>query len=78
MISGIREKTVVGEGGKIEISSPELAAGTEIEVIVIVLEEERDATEYLLSAEANRQHLEQAVRDAENPEKLIYLDIENL
>lgn len=77
MISGIREKTVVKEGGKIEISSPELPTGTQVEVIVLV-EEEQDETEYLLSSEANRRHLEQAMSDAENPEKLIYIDIENL
>jgi len=77
MISGIREKTVVKEGGKIEISSPDLPDGAQVEVIVLV-EEEQDTTEYLLSTEANRKHLEQAMRDAENPEKLIYVDIENL
>lgn len=76
MISGIREKTVVKEGGKIEISSPDLPDGAQVEVIVLV--EEKDTTEYLLSSEANRKHLEQAMRDAENPEKLIYIDIENL
>lgn len=78
MISGIREKTVVKEGGKIEILSSDLPIGTAVEVIVLVEEAEQDTTEYLLSTEANRRHLEQALRDAENPEKLIYIDIENL
>ncbi len=77
MISGIREKTVVKEGGKIEISSPDLPIGAQVEVIVLV-EKEQDETEYLLSTEANRRHLEQARRDAENPENLVYIDIENL
>ena len=77
MISGIKEKTVVKEGGKIEISSSELPIGAQVWVIVFV-EEEQDETGYLLSSEANRKHLEQAMRDAENPEKLIYVDIENL
>lgn len=76
MITEIREKTVVKEGGKIEISSPDLPIGTEVEVVVLV--GKQDTTEYLLSSEANRRHLEQAMRDAENPEKLIYIDIENL
>jgi antitoxin YefM len=75
MISGIREKTVVKEGGKIEISSPDLPIGTEVEVIVLV--EEQDATEYLLSTEANRRHLEQALKDLENPENLIYVNLED-
>lgn len=77
MITGIREKTVVKEGGKIEISSPDLPIGMTVEVIVLV-EEEQDETEYLLSTEANRHHLEQSMRDAENPEKLVYIDVENL
>jgi hypothetical protein len=44
MISAIREKTVVKEGGKIEIWLPELPVGTKVEVIVLV-EEEQDETE---------------------------------
>jgi antitoxin YefM len=77
MITGIREKTFVKEGGKIEISSSDLPIGTQVEVIVLI-EEERDSTEYLLSTEANRRHLEEAMQDAQNPEKLIYVDIDNL
>jgi antitoxin YefM len=77
MLTGIREKAIVGEGGKIEITSPDLPIGTEVEVIVLV-EEEMDATEYLLSTEANRRHLEQALLDAKDPDKRIYVDIENL
>jgi len=75
MITGIREKTIVKEGGKVEIFSSDLPIGTEVEVIVPV---EEDTTKYLLSTEANRRHLEESRQDAENPEKLIYVDIENL
>ena len=78
MLTGIREKTVVKENGMVEISAPDLPTGTKVEVIVLVEEEEMDATEYLLSTEANRRHLEQAMLDAEDPEKRIYVDIENL
>ncbi len=78
MITGIREKTIVREGGKIEISSPDLPIGAEVEVIVLVEGEEQDTTEYLLSTEANREHLMKALRDAENSENLIYVDVENL
>jgi antitoxin YefM len=77
MITGIREKTFVKEGGKIEISSSDLPIGTQVEVIVF-FGEERDSTEYLLSTEANRRHLKEAMQDAQNPEKLIYVDIDNL
>ena len=62
----------------VEISAPDLPVGTEVEVIVLVEEEEMDTTEYLLSTEANRQHLEQSIRDAEDPKKRIYVDIENI
>jgi antitoxin YefM len=78
MLTGIREKTVVKENGMVEISAPDLPIGTAVEVIVLVEEEEIDTTEYLLSTEANRKHLERAMRDAEDPEKRIYVDIENL
>ncbi len=77
MLTGIRERTIVKENGKVEISAPDLAIGTEVEVIVLV-DEEMDETEYLLSTEANREHLERAMRDAEDPTKRIYVDIENL
>ncbi len=79
MLTGIREKTIVKENGMVEISAPELAVGTQVEVIVLVEEkEEMDTTEYLLSTEANREHLFQSMRDAKNPEKLIYVDIDDL
>ena len=78
MLTGIREKAVVNENGKVEVSAPDLPVGTEVEVIILVEEEEMDETEYLLSTEANRKHLEQALRDAEDPTKRIYIDIENL
>jgi antitoxin YefM len=74
MIAGIRQKAVVGEGGKIELSSPELPSGMLVEVIVLVEPEERDATEYLLSTEANRNHLLKAVQDLGDPSCYIYVD----
>ncbi len=77
MITGIREKTVVKENGMVEISAHDLPVGTEVEVIVLI-EKDIDETKYLLSTEANRKHLEQAMRDADDPTKRIYIDIENL
>lgn len=78
MLTGIREKTVVKENGTVEISALDLPVGTQVEVIVLVEEEEMDTTEYLLSSEANRKHLEQSIRDAEDPTKRIYVDTESL
>jgi len=77
MITGIREKTVVKEGGRIEILSPDLPIGTTVEVIVLV-EDEQDATEYLLSTEANRKYLEEALEELKHPEKFIRLNPEDL
>ncbi len=72
MLTGIRQKTVVGEGGKIEFLSPELPSGMLVEVIVLVEPEEQDTTEYLLSTEANRHHLLQALQDLNDPSCYIY------
>ncbi len=76
MITGIREKTIVKENGMVEVSAPDLPIGTEVEVIVWVEEEEQDTTEYLLSTEANREHLEKALEDLKHPDRLIYIDME--
>jgi antitoxin YefM len=77
MITGIREKTVVKENGMVEVSAIDLPTGTQVEVIVLV-EDEQDTTEYLLSTEANRKYLEQALEDLKHPEKFIQVDIEKL
>ena len=74
MITGIRQKTIVGEGGKIEFLSPELPSGMLVEVIVLVEPEKQDATDYLLSTEANRNHLLQALQDLNDPSCHIYVD----
>jgi antitoxin YefM len=74
MLTGIRQKTVVGEGGKIEFLSPELSSGMLVEVIVLIEPEEQDTTEYLLSKEANRNHLLQALQDLDDPPCYIYVD----
>jgi predicted DNA-binding antitoxin AbrB/MazE fold protein len=80
MLTEIREKSVVN-GGRIALPPLDLPDGTEVEVIVLVdkeQENEMDTTEYLLSTEANRKHLEQSIRDASDPDKLIYVDIDKL
>ena len=74
MITGIRQKAVVGEGGKIEIVSSELPSGVLVEVIVLVEPVEQDTTEYLLSTEANRNHLLEALQDLEKPSTYVYVD----
>ena len=79
MLTEIKGKTVVKENGTVEISTPDLPAGTEVEFVVFAEdEEEMDETEYLLSTEANRKHLEQALEDLEHPENFIRVDIDEL
>jgi antitoxin YefM len=81
VLSGIRRQIVVGEDGKIEIQSSELAVGTVVEVIVLVEQNQletatsqstpEDTTEYLLSTEANRHRLMTAIQDIKTKTNLI-------
>lgn len=73
MIQGLRKNIIVNEEGRIEIQSPELHRGNKVEVIVLVIPEE-DTTEYLLSTEANRLHLNKAMQQLEKQSDLIYVD----
>jgi antitoxin YefM len=75
LITGIRKTATVKKGGKIEITSPELPSGTKVEVLILVKLPEPDATAYLLSGEANRRHLLQALQDLHNPNSRIPIDI---
>ncbi len=72
MIQSIRQHTHVGRGGTIAIHSPELPEGMSVEVIVL-LEPEQDTTEYLLSTDANRQHLQEALEHIEQRQHLIVM-----
>lgn len=70
LVTGIREKTVVRPGGRIEISSDELAEGTEVEVVVLI-EKGMDETEYLLSTDANRERMYEALEELKQPENFV-------
>jgi antitoxin YefM len=63
MVSAIKQYGVVGKQGKIELSA-DLPQGTKVEIIILV--EEQDETEYLLSNEANRHHLMKAINNIDN------------
>jgi antitoxin YefM len=76
MITAIREHTVV-RNGIIQIPETDLPDGTEVEVIVLV-GEDTDATDYLLSTDANREQLERAIEDAKDPLQRTYVDVNEL
>jgi antitoxin YefM len=78
VISGIRQRVIVGEGGTIEVLAPDLPKGTTVEVIVFIEPEERDTTDYLLSTEANRRHLLQALEDLEDRSRYTHVDADDL
>lgn len=70
MITAIREHAVVKNGG-IVIPETDLPDGTEVEILVLV-GKDMDETEYLLSSEANKEHLFRSIKEArEQPERLI-------
>jgi antitoxin YefM len=78
MINGIKQHGVVGKNGRIEIES-ELPEGTAVEIIVLVesaasaVPDMSDETHYLLSTEANRQQLLEAIESANAPENLVVI-----
>ena len=71
MIKAINQKGIVDKDGKIEIQSLELQQGTEVEVIILIPSPETDTTEYLLSTEANKQELLEAIERVDKQEGLI-------
>ena len=79
MLSGIKQQSIVGKDGKIEIQAPELPEGTAVEVIVLVAHSESDPgdlTSYLLSTEANRSQLLEALHQVETQENRIVIEPE--
>jgi antitoxin YefM len=73
MISGIKQRGIVGKDGKVEISTSELPEATVVEIIVLVEPPEPDETTYLLSTDTNRAKLLQALERAENPDNQIVI-----
>ncbi|MEG4026691.1 MULTISPECIES: hypothetical protein [unclassified Microcoleus] len=86
MLSSIKQQVVVGTDGQIEIQTSELIEGTVVEVIVLVEQDgvetntspsiSQDATEYLLSTEANRYQLMTAIQNIEAKTNLVSFTFE--
>lgn len=76
MLSGIKQKAIVGRDGKIELSTTEFEEGTVVEVIVFAEPQiEEDATTYLLKSEANKKRLLEAIENVKKG-NLIYVDLD--
>lgn len=76
MIGTIRGKALVENGGKVVISTPQLVDGSEVEFFLLVDDEdEMDATDYLLSTQANRERMELMLEELKHPENFIPLDM---
>ncbi|HLO83479.1 MAG TPA: hypothetical protein VK203_00515 [Nostocaceae cyanobacterium] len=76
MLTGIKQKAVVGKNGKIELLATELTEGTIVEVIVLVeTQNQEEETSYLLKSEANKKHLVKALENVEQG-NLIYIDLD--
>jgi antitoxin YefM len=73
MISGIKQQSIVGKNGKIEIPSIDLPEGTIVEVIILVESPTIDETDYLLSTPANKDHLLQSLESIKNSNNLIVI-----
>ncbi|MCB8750632.1 hypothetical protein L2E71_07900 [Planktothrix agardhii 1032] len=70
----LKYKTTI-KNGKLDLPSLDLPEGTVIEAILLIGKStETDETDYLLSTEANRHHLKEAVESLKHPENYIYVD----
>ena len=74
MITAIKEKSAI-HGGRIALEPLDYPDGPKVGVIVLVEEDEMDATDYLLSTEANRERMEQVLDESQHTENFIPLDI---
>jgi antitoxin YefM len=74
MVTAIKQMGTVGKDGKIELYTPELLEGTQVEIILLV--NSQDETEYLLSTSANRKILLDAVSNIEKGESLVTISAE--
>ena len=76
MVDTIRQKTIVGKNGKIELSQTQLKEGTSVEVIIFTDSvSAEDETSYLLKSEANKKHLLESIENVKQG-KIISVDLD--
>lgn len=67
--------TTTIKGGQLDLPPLDLPEGTIVEAILLIQEPNAiDETEYLLSTEANRQHLRESLELLKNRDNYIYVD----
>ena len=73
-MNALKYKTIIKDG-QLDLPPLDLPEGTVVEAILLIKEStETNETDYLLSTEANRQHLKEAVELLKNPDNYIYVD----
>ena len=73
-MNALKYKTIIKDG-QLDLPSLDLPEGTVVEAILLIQEPtEMDETDYLLSTEANRQNLKEALESLKNPDNYIYVD----
>jgi antitoxin YefM len=82
MLNGIKQKAIVGKDGRVELPTTELQEGTIVEVIILVEQVKpvkqivcEDETTYLLSSEANKNRLFNAIENVEKG-NITYVDVD--
>ena len=72
-MKAVKTKAIVNKQGTIELSDMDIPEGTEVEIIVLVPNSEIDTTEYLLSTEANKTELLEAIERVKNQENMVVI-----
>ncbi|MFM7572845.1 MAG: hypothetical protein ACKO4S_06860 [Snowella sp.] len=77
-MNALKYRTTI-KNGQLDLPNLDLPEGTVIEAILLMVESsEGDETDYLLSTEANRQYLKEAIESLKNPQNYIYVNSADL
>ncbi|MFM7439380.1 MAG: hypothetical protein ACKO2V_12375 [Snowella sp.] len=77
-MNALKYRTTI-KNGQLDLPNLDLPEGTVIEAILLMVESnESDETDYLLSTEANRQYLKEAIESLKNPQNYIYVNSADL